>query len=96
MSATELTKELNARGVSALFLMSGGNCGTIYIGKSNAEGYYEYAVGPADYASDELYAEGTCWGVDGSEEAIYYSGSVEDFTPAKVADLIANDYRKAN
>lgn len=94
MSATELTAELNQRGIKAQFFMSGGGCGTIYIGEANAEGDYEYAVGPADYACDELYAEGTCWGVDGSEEATYYSGKAEDFTPAKVAELIINDYKK--
>ena len=93
---SELTKELNAKGIKATFEMSGGGVGTIYIGEANADGFYEFAVGAGSYGADEIYFEEICWGVDGSEEATYYTGSVEDFTPAKVADLIANDYRKAN
>lgn len=96
MKMTELTAELNARGIEAIFSMSGGNCGTIYIGKADKEGNYEFAVGPANYLHDEISEGEICWGVDGSESATYYTGTVEDFTPAKVAELIINDYRKAN
>lgn len=96
MKASELTNELNARGIKAVFCMSGGGVGTIYLGEYDKEGNYEFAVGPASYSADELWAEETCWGVDGSEEATYYEGTVEDFTPAKVAELIANDYRKVS
>lgn len=94
LSMPELTAELNQRGIKAQFFMSGGSCGTIYIGKENSEGNYEFAVGPSNYATGEAYDEELCWGVDGSEEATYYSGKAEDFTPAKVAELIINDYKK--
>jgi len=92
----ELTQELRNKGIEAEFVMSGGGVGTIYFGDYDKEGNYEFAVGPGSFYYDEIYFEEICWGVDGSEEATYYTGSAEDFTPAKVADLIANDYRKAN
>lgn len=97
LSMKELTAELNARGVTAIFAMSGGNCGTIYIGKPDAEGQYEFAVGCGNYLDDELYLGDTCWGLDDSGESDphYYKGSSDDFTPAKVAELILTDYNKA-
>ena len=96
MKMTDLTKELRNLGIVAQFEMSGGNCGTIYLGKADSEGYYEFAVGCGNYSMDEIFKDDTCWGVDGKEEATYYTGTVEDFTPAKVAQLIANDYRKVS
>ena len=96
MKMSELTKELNARGIKAKFVMSGGGVGTIYIGKADEDGDYEFAVGPGSYGADEIHPQEICWGRDGSEVAQYYSGNDEDFTPEKVAYLIANDYRKAN
>lgn len=97
LSMRELTAELNSRGVAAILTMSGGNCATIYLGKPNAEGQYEFAVGCGNYLDDELYAGDTCWGLDDSGESKpnYYSGSAEDFTPAKVAELIVSDYNRA-
>ena len=94
MKMTELTEELKAKGIKAIFEMSGGNCGTIYLGEFNEEGYAEFAIGPSNYSLDEVYFEELCWGVDGEESATYYTGTPEDFTPAKVADLIATDYEK--
>lgn len=94
MKMSELTKELQERGIKARFEMSGGNCGTIYLGEVNAEGFAEFAVGCGNYSLDEIYLDDTCWGVDGQESATYYTGTPADFTPAKVADLIATDYEK--
>lgn len=94
MKMSELTKELNARGIKAELSMSGGGIGTIYIGKADEDGDYEFAVGPGSFGADEIHRDEICWGRDGSEVAQYYCGSDEDFTPAKVADLIANDYNK--
>lgn len=96
MKMSELTAELRNRGIVAQFEMSGGNCGTIYLGKADSEGYYEFAVGCGNYSMDEIYLSDTCWGVDGEDKATYYTGTPEDFTPAKVAELIANDYRKVS
>jgi hypothetical protein len=95
MKMTELTAELKARGLDAMFAMSGGNCGTIYIPRG--EGRAEFAIGCGNYLDDEIFLGDTCWGLDdeGESEPTYYTGTPEDFTPAKVADLIAADYRKA-
>lgn len=95
MKMSELTKELNTKGLKATFEMSGGGVGTIYIGEVSADGFYEFAVGAGSYGADEIHPQEICWGVDGSEEATYYTGTPEDFTPEKVADLIESDYRKA-
>ena len=89
---SELTKALNAKGIKAIFTMSGGNTGTIYIGDADAEGNYEFAVGPSNHFRDEGYAEEICWGVDGSEDANYYEGTIEDFTVENVAHLVATAY----
>lgn len=94
MKMSELTKELRERNIKATFEMSGGNCGTIYLGEFNEEGCAEFAIGPSNYSLDEAYLGDLCWGVDGEESATYYTGTPEDFTPAKVADLIATDYEK--
>ena len=96
MKMSELTEELKAKGIKAVFVMSGGNCGTIYLGEFNEEGYAEFAIGCGNYSMDEIRLGDTCWGKDddGESEATYYTGTPEDFTPAKVADLIATDYEK--
>lgn len=95
MRMSELTEVLRSKNIEAVFEMSGGGIGTIYIGDYDKEGNYEFAVGPSSFFDDEAYYEEICWGVDGSEEATYYTGTPEDFTPEKVADLIESDYRKA-
>lgn len=92
MKMTELTDALNAKGIKAIFSMSGGNCGTIYIGNVDADGNYEFAVGPGNYANDEIHYQEICWGVDGSEDATYYIQHPDDFTPENVAHLIATSY----
>ena len=94
MKMTELTEELQSLGIDAHYSMSGGNCATIYLGNYDAEGYYEYAVGAGNYSLDEIHHEEICWGIDGEESAHYFVGNPEDFTPAKVARLIASDYKE--
>jgi len=94
MKMSELTDELNKRGIKAIGEMSGGNCATIYIGESDADGYYEFAVGPGIFSLDEIHHQEICWGVDGGEEATYFDGTLDDFTVQNVADLIISAYRK--
>ena len=89
---SELTKALNDRGIKAIFAMSGGNCGTIYIGDADADGNYEFAVGPSSFSQDEGFATELCWGVDGDEDATYFTGNIEAFTVKNMADIIAFDY----
>lgn len=89
---TELTKALEDRGLKAVFTMSGGNTGTIYIGEADAEGYYEFAVGPSNYYLDEAVMGDFCWGVDGDSKETYFFGNESDFTIENVANLIAKDY----
>lgn len=92
---TELTKALQDRGLKAEFMMSGGNCGTIYIGDADADGNYEFGVGPSNYYRDEAQMEELCWGVDGAQDSIPFQGTEEEFTVDKLADVIAKDYFNA-
>ena len=89
---TELTDALTAKGIKAIFTMSGGNTGTIYIGDADAEGYYEFAVGPSNYYRDEAVMGDFCWGIDGDEDATYYTGIESDFTVENLAHIIATAY----
>ena len=93
ISMTKLSELLTDKGIKNTFEMSGGNCGTIYIGDFDSEGYAEYAVGPSNYSADEAYFGDFCWGVDGSEVANYFEGSEADFNEANLANLIFNDFQ---
>lgn len=89
---TELTKALQDRGLKAVFAMSGGNCGTIYIGEADAEGNYEFGVGPSNYYRDEAQMEELCWGIDGGSDADVFQGSEEEFTVENIAEIILLAY----
>jgi hypothetical protein len=91
---SELTDALNHQGIKAIFVMSGGNCGTIYIGESNSDGYYEFAVGAGNYSDDEIHYQEICWGVDGDFEPDSFIGTPDDFTVENVAEMIVSAYRK--
>lgn len=91
---TELLNQIEPKS-NARFCMSGGNCGTIYLGKNDAEGYAEFAVGPSNYSMDEGYFGDFCWGKDGDENIVfYYKGTKKDFTENKLANLILADFNK--
>jgi hypothetical protein len=96
VSMTKITKLLNENGLKAQFCMSGGNCGTIYIGESNSEGYFEFAVGPSNYALDEAWSD-LCWGKDdgGESNPYFFESYGVEFTEENVAKLIINDYNNS-
>jgi hypothetical protein len=96
VSMTKITKLLNESGVKAQFCMSGGNCGTIYIGETDAEGYAEFAVGPSNYSLDEAWTD-ICWGKDdcGESDPYFFENYNVEFTEENVAKLIIADYNKS-
>lgn len=96
VSMTKITKLLNQSGVKAEFCMSGGNCGTIYIGETDAEGYAEFAVGPSNYSLDEAWTD-ICWGKDdcGESDPYFFENYNVEFTEENVAKLIIADYNKS-
>ena len=49
IKTAELLKE---KGIKAEFHMSGGNCGTIYIGEFDSEGNAEFSIGPSSFIDD--------------------------------------------
>ena len=91
ISMREITRELKARGIEATYSMSGGGCGTIYLGSVDSEGYYQMAVGPSNYYDDQATWSELCWGVDGAESATYAHKIIarDEFTPKVVASCIA-------
>jgi hypothetical protein len=96
VSMTKITKLLKESGLKAEFCMSGGNCGTIYIGETDAEGYAEFAVGPSNYSLDEAWTD-ICWGKDdcGESDPYFFENYNVEFTEENVAKLIIADYNKS-
>lgn len=84
---------LRARGVECAVYMSGGGCGTLYLGVPDSEGFFPVAVGPAVYAHPDFGGAcvaswaGLCYGRDGGSEAIYVDGArpVEQFVDEVVS-----------
>ena len=94
---TKLTTLIKARGLKAEFCMSGGNCGTIYIGETDAEGYSEFAVGPSNYGLDEGYFDDICWGKDdqGESDPFFFNGDESMFTEENLVSQIIKDYESS-
>jgi hypothetical protein len=93
VSMTALTTELQALGLAAQYLHSGGGCGTVYIGDADAAGMYEYAVGPSDYRSNTGRSDELNCGRDGENDATYLS-DVTPFTPQALAQVIKQSIEK--
>ena len=93
IKTAELLKE---KGIKAEFHMSGGNCGTIYIGEFDSEGNAKFSIGPASFIDDEAYFNEVCWGIDGAEDAFYYEGTEEDFTEENIAKLVMEFIKEKN
>lgn len=91
ISMTKLTKQLQDLGHHAIFINSGGGCGTIYIGECDDVGNYEWAIGPSSFADNIGRLDEMCVGVDGEEDATYLEG----INPENVADFIHNIITKA-
>lgn len=96
ISMTKLTKLLNEKGIKANFDMTGGNCGTIYMGEFDKDGRAEFAIGPSNYRDDVAYFGDFCWGLDddGESTPFTFEGNEEFFTEEILADHIANDYKE--
>ena len=67
-SLRNVAKLVTDAGFPAYVEMTGGNCGTIYVGDVNAEGYYTTACGVGSYADDLGYYEEFYIGRDGDEQ----------------------------
>ena len=97
ISMTKLTDLINQKNpkVKARFCMSGGNCGTIYLGENDKEGNAIMAVGPSIYSLDEGFFPEVCWGSDRDETIVFfYNGTEQDFTEENLSNLILADYEK--
>lgn len=96
ISMIKLTNLLKAKGIKAEFEMSGGNCGTIYFGDFDEEGYAEFAVGPSRFYEDQGFFGDLYWGLDDGIGDVYFKfdGEEKDFTEENLAELIFNDYKK--
>jgi hypothetical protein len=93
VSMTALTTELQALGLAAQYLHSGGGCGTIYLGDADAVGMYEYAIGPSDYRSKTGRSDELNCGRDGEYDVTYLS-DVTPFTPQALAQVIKQSIEK--
>lgn len=82
----DLTTQLLSLGIKAEYIMSGGGCGTIYIGDANEDGFYSYAIGPSNYSTGMTTLEDLVWGIDGDENNFFTVNS------STLAMLIATHY----
>lgn len=90
----ELTRELIALDLSAEYVMSGGGCGTIFIGEPDDEGLYPYLVGPSDYYSATSFeGDPIAWSIE-QGEVYHFANEVQFDTVQELAQIIANDYRR--
>ena len=94
VSMNLITKELREMDIDANYVMSGGNCGTIYIGKVNSDGNYEYAIGPSDYSTATGDTDDLSWGIDGSGVTLQ-GNSADSSSEFNLATRIALDYLAA-
>lgn len=97
ISMTKLTKLLQEKEIKAEFCMSGGNCGTIYLGEFDQDGQAEFAIGPSNYGLDEAYYGDICWGKDdhGESDPFYFEGDENLFTEEILASYIIEDYKSS-
>ena len=84
ISMTALTAQLQDLGHQAIYVNSGGGCGTIYVGEADGAGMYEWAIGPSSYVDNIGHLEEMCIGVDGEDDATYLEG----IKPEDVANVI--------
>jgi hypothetical protein len=90
----ELTTELRRLNLDANYYMSGGGCGTIYIGEADEEGFFHFAIGPSSYGNAEGDIEELSWGKDDkSGKAPYFQTSKHVSIPL-LAEIILGDYQR--
>jgi len=83
-------------GLNAQVYMTGGNCGTIYVGEPNEEGFYPIAGGAGNYSLDCGYYQEFAIGQDGSEDDFFYYHNhvnANDWSEQSVADAMINAYK---
>jgi hypothetical protein len=71
-SLSKVASLIRDAGFNAQVYMTGGNCGTIYIGEPDAEGFYPTAGGAGNYSLDCGYYQEFAIGQDGSEDDFFY------------------------
>ncbi len=84
ISMTALTSALEDLGHQAIYVNSGGGCGTIYIGEADGAGMYEWAIGPSSFRDNIGNIDEMCVGIDGEDDATYLEGII----PQNVATFI--------
>lgn len=71
-SLSKVASLIKEAGFEAYVEMTGGNCGTIYVGQPNDEGYFTTAGGAGSYADDCGWYEEFAIGRDGNEDIYFY------------------------
>ena len=71
-SLSKVASLIVKEGFIATVQMTGGNCGTIYIGEADVEGYYTTAGGAGSFVDDIGWYEEFFIGRDGQEDGFYY------------------------
>ena len=90
----QLTEKLRKLGLNANYYMSGGGCGTIYIGEANEEGFFPFGVGPSSYYEGTAHIEELNWGLDDKSGEAPFHTVEEAICVEDLAKVIFNDYQK--
>lgn len=93
-SLSKVSTLINEAGYPAIVEMTGGNCGTILVGKPNEEGYYTTACGAGSYADDLGYYDEFFIGRDNeSGEGFYFHDYNPEWSEESVAKAIIHAHK---
>lgn len=85
-SLRKVASRINEAGFNAVVEMTGGNCGTIFVGEPDSTGLYTTACGAGSYADDCGWYEEFYIGRDGEEDGFYF----HDYNPIWSEEAVAN------
>ena len=85
-SLRKVASRINEAGFNAVVEMTGGNCGTIFVGEPDSTGLYTTACGTGSYADDCGWYEEFYIGRDGEEDGFYF----HDYNPIWSEEAVAN------
>lgn len=92
-SLSKVASIVTEAGFEAHVSMTGGNCGTIYVGEPNEEGYYTTACGAGSFADDCGWYSEFYIGRDGEEDGFYFHDYNPEWSEMSVAKAIIHAHK---
>jgi hypothetical protein len=92
-SLSKVASKIKEAGFNAVVEMTGGNCGTIFVGEPDLSGLYTTACGAGSYADDCGWYEEFYIGKDGEERGFYFHDYNAIWTEDAVAKAIIHAHK---